>query len=512
MERRQLLKAIGLAGVGAAHITMPLTGFAKSIPKPSAHNIKLVNAKDNFNNALKHDARLIGFADMRQEHSSQPLRLEGKLPTDIQGDFYRNGPAGHERGDMRYLHLFEGDGMVQGFHFENGQLTHQAKFVKTSKFIKEQKADKFLYSGPDSRIDNALPVSHPNMVNTANTNVIGVGDELWALWEAGSATALDPRTLDTKHTVNLGQNSHYGDKLKGLAFSAHPKIEASGDIWNFGLLPSGHIALFHLSAAGKVNNVGLIDAQYKGGMLHDFLITEKHILLILPSFTVNPKVEGFFAQIKYANDIPMQVLVIDKQSLTLKKQYELESGFAFHYGNAWEEANGTIHFDACLYRTNDILTSFQELMQGQHNDKHIGANTVFFSLQSNGSVHQQVIGGDSEFPRIFNSKVGIKNQYLYTLAANDNPIWTDTVNCLDLFSGNKTHFSYGKDFLVEEHIPITPRGNNEQGYLMGTALHIPSKRTCLNIFKANRLNDGPLCRAWLPYHMPLGFHGNFVAS
>jgi carotenoid cleavage dioxygenase len=151
-------------------------------------------------------------------------------------------------------------------------------------------------------------------------------------------------------------------------------------------------------------------------------------------------------------------------------------------------------------------------MQGQHNDKHIGANTVFFSLQANGSVHQQVIGGDSEFPRIFNSKVGIKNHYLFTLAANDNPIWTDTVNCLDLLSGNKTHFNYGKDFLVEEHIPISCRGNNEQGYLMGTALHVPSKRTCLNIFKADRLNDGPLCRAWLPYHMPLGFHGNFVAS
>ncbi len=512
MKRRQMLKACGLAGVGAMHLSTPLTGFAKTMHMPSANNIKLINAKNNFNNALKHDPRFIGFANMRQEHALQPLTIEGKLPADIQGDFYRNGPAGHERGDMRYLHLFEGDGLVQGFHFENGQLTHQAKFVKTNKFINEQKADTFLYSGPDSRIDNALAVSHPDMVNPANTNVIAVGDELWALWEAGSATALDPRTLDTKHTVNLGQNSHYGDKLKGLAFSAHPKIEASGDIWNFGLAPSGHIALFHLSAAGKVNNVGLINAQYKGGMLHDFLITDKHILLILPSLKVNAEQTGFFEQLSYSKDIPMRVLVIDKQSLTLKKHFELESGFAFHYGNAWEETNGTIHFDACLYKTNDILTSFQKLMQGQPNDIHVGAKTVLFSLQANGSVQQQIIEGDSEFPRIFNSKVGIKNQYLYTLAANDNPIWSDTVNCLDLFSGNKTHFSYGKDFLVEEHIPITPRGNNEQGYLMGTALHIPSKRTCLNIFKADQLNDGPLCRAWLPYHMPLGFHGNFVAS
>ena len=47
--------------------------------------------------------------------------------------------------------------------------------------------------------------------------------------------------------------------------------------------------------------------------------------------------------------------------------------------------------------------------------------------------------------------------------------------------------------------------------MIGTALHVPTKRTCLNIFNSESLSDGPIARAWLPHHLPLGFHGNFVA-
>ncbi len=512
MKRRQLLKGLGLVSVAAINMSQSLPSFSKPAVNKASKNNQLINAKESFNLAFKTDPDLIGFANTGQDFLPQQLTIEGKLPQDIQGCFYRNGPAKHERGNMRYLHLFEGDGMVHRFHFNKGELYHHGKFVQTPKFIKEQRVNKFLYSGPDSLLDNSLSVSHSDMINTANTNVIAVGDDLWALWEAGSATALDAKTLATKKQVNLGENSQYGDKIKGMAFSAHPKIETNGDIWNFGLAPSGHVVLYHLTPKGRAKNVGLINTQYKGGMIHDFLITHKHILLILPSFINDPNIEGFFAQIKYANNLPMKVLVIDKQNLRIKKQYELESGFAFHYGNAWEDKGGTIHFDASLYKNNDVLDSFRQLMEGDHSQSNKGAKTVLFSLKPNGTSSQYAIEGDSEFPRVFASKVGIKNQYLFTLTANKSNIWSDTVNCLDVDSGKKTSYFYGNEYLVEEHIPISPKHSNEQGYLMGTALHIPSKRTCLNIFKADNLSDGLLCRAWLPYHIPLGFHGNFKGS
>lgn len=518
MQRRQLLKnLVGVAGIGASNLAMsnPIAALAHTSTNASTKTKTnlLVNAQQAFNCALKTSPTLLGLKNTVGNFPTQQLTIEGELPKDISGVLYRNGPAKFERNNQRYLHQFEGDGMVNSFTFSEGNIYHQGKFVETTKFIKEQHSGKFLYSGPQSLLENSLSVSHADAVNTANINVIPVNDEVWALWESGSATALDAKTLATKRRVNLGDNSQYGNKLKGLAFSAHPKVEANGDIWNFGLSLSGHIALYQLSAKGVVKNVAMINARYRGKMLHDFLITHKHILLILPSLTAKPSntpnAKGLFNSIQYDKDLPMQVLVIDKQSLTLKRQFELDAGFAFHFGNAWEENDGTIHFDASINDNFDVMDELSQLMFGKLRNLENSPNTVLFTLHANGATSKSVIEGDSEFPRVYDHLVGQRNRKLYTLSHTESNFWRDTVCCLNTDNGEKDKFIYGKDFIAEEHIIVSSQAKEGSGYLVGTALHIPSKRSCLNIFKANQLSAGPVCRAWLPYHLPLGLHGNF---
>ncbi|HAV51403.1 MAG TPA: carotenoid oxygenase, partial [Brevundimonas sp.] len=65
--------------------------------------------------------------------------------------------------------------------------------------------------------------------NAANTSMLKVGDDVWALWEAGSPTAMDAGTLETKGFVTLR------DDLKGMPFLAHPRVEPDGRIWNLGM-------------------------------------------------------------------------------------------------------------------------------------------------------------------------------------------------------------------------------------------------------------------------------------
>jgi len=139
-------------------------------------------------------------------------------------------------------------------------------------------------------------------------------------------------------------------------------------------------------------------------------------------------------------------------------------------------------------------------------------HTALFTLHPNGSTTKSSIEGDSEFPRVYDHLVGQRNKKLYTLSHTESNFWRDTVCCLDTDSGEKDKFVYGEDFIAEEHIIVSNTAKEGEGYLIGTALHIPSKRTCLNIFKADSLNEGPICRAWLPYHIPLGLHGSFKAS
>ncbi len=512
MQRRTLLKSMAAFGAGTLLFNSPL----KAAENVTTQAAKLVDYKSLFNKALSDNPELIGFDNITNNYSSRELALEGEIPADLKGTFYRNGPGKHERGDVRYQHLFEGDGMLQSFQITDGKIIHHGKFIATPKFTKEQQAERFLYSGPDTKLITPLPVSNSDMINTANTNIIPVGEDLWALWEAGSPTKVNATTLDYQEHITLGKNGKYGNSLQGLPFSAHPKIEANGDIWNFGLNPSGHIVLYHLSARGKVKNVALINAQYRGAMLHDFLITDKHLLLILPSLTkgglTNDPQQGYFARIKFNKNQPMRVLVVNKADLKLKKQYELPAGFAFHYGNAWEEKDGTIHFDASLYPNVEVLHNLSGLMQGKIAHKNIKAQTALFRLKPNGTVSHTLLHNNSEFPRICDHLTGLRNDVLYHLSSEFDSIWSDTVSALNVNSGKEDKYSYGKDFLVEEHISICPQKKEGTGYLIGTALHVPSKRTCLNIFNANNLAQGPITRAWLPYHLPLGFHGNFKAA
>ena len=508
MQRRQLLKSMASLGAGSLLINIPFNAIANIT---NSNNV--VNYKALFNNSLATNPNLIGFENVEEDFKPQVLAIEGVIPKELSGTFYRNGPAKHERGAIRYQHLFEGDGMLQSFTIAEGKIVHQGKFINTPKFQQEQRANRLLYSGPDTKLSNPLSVSNADTINTANTNVIAVGDDLWALWEAGSPTRVNPETLEYTGQVTLGEHNGYDNKLKGLPFSAHPKIEANGDIWNFGLSPSGHAALYHLSSTGQVKNVGIINTQYQGGMLHDFLITQKHILLILPSLksskTTNSNKQGFFSRISFDKHQAMRVLVISKADLTLKKEYQLAAGFAFHYGNAWEEHDGTIRFDASLYPNVDVLHHLSKVMQGNTSEPHTDAQTALFTLKPNGSSSQTVLAGNSEFPKVCDHLVGLKNNYLYHLSSQEHSIWSDTVSRLDVNSGHLDQFKFGSDFLVEEHVTVCPKNKEGTGYLIGTALHVPSKRTCVNIFSANNLTQGPVARAWLSHHLPLGFHGHF---
>ncbi|MEP1386117.1 MAG: carotenoid oxygenase family protein [Paraglaciecola sp.] len=502
MERRTFIKQLALLGAASA-VPFSLSTLAKS-------SSALVNVKDTFNQTLATHPELIGFANVESDYENTELRIEGALPKDLQGQFVRNGPAKHERANERYQHWFEGDGMLHKFTIEDNKIKHTGKFIRTPKFIEEEQAQRFLYSGPDSTLINAKEVSSPNVINVANTNVIPVNDELWALWEGGSATAINLANLDFKHQVNLGSGTSMASQLQGMPFSAHPKVEANGDIWNFGLAHSGDVVLYHLGKNGKLKNIKVVKTGFKGAMLHDFLITQNHILLILPSLDRKANESRYFEGVNFNSQLPMRVMVITKSSLSIVKRYELRPGFAFHFGNAWEDKQGLIRFDASYHKNVDVLYELSDLMQGKLESVNNKANTTVFSLYPNGQVEQHAFDNVSEFPRVCQHLTGLKTERLFHVTGDHDAFWNHAILGRELTSGKADKFDYGPEFLVEEHIPVCPTLSENHGYLIGTALHVPSKRTCLNVFDMNAISQGPLARAWLSYHIPLGFHGNFV--
>ena len=58
--------------------------------------------------------------------------LSGKIPENLRGTLYRNGPARLERGGMRMEHWFDGDGAIIAVHFTDAEATALYRYVQTS--------------------------------------------------------------------------------------------------------------------------------------------------------------------------------------------------------------------------------------------------------------------------------------------------------------------------------------------------------------------------------------------
>ena len=61
-------------------------------------------------------------------------------------------------------------------------------------------------------------------------------------------------------------------------------------------------------------------------------------------------------------------------------------------------------------------------------------------------------------------------------------------------------------------VPRPGAAGEIDGWLVGTALDLDAKITRVSVFDAAELGDGPVASAALPYPLPLGFHGIFVAA
>ena len=184
---------------------------------------------DAFERALEKNPSLLGYQTVasRKLATDTPV-IEGKLPDSLTGTLFRNGPAQHNLKDERYHHWFDGDGMVNAYRFAGGTMSHLGRIVETKKYLAEQKAGRFLYPAFGTHVENAALVRSPDTVNAANISVLPMEDRLYALWEGGSAYELDSETLET-----IGPKV-WSDQTEGVPFSAHPRVDTDGTVWNFG--------------------------------------------------------------------------------------------------------------------------------------------------------------------------------------------------------------------------------------------------------------------------------------
>ena len=164
----------------------------------------------------QHPNLIGGFEPLRTECDNDDLIVEGEVPRELHGIFFRNGPNPQyaPRGDY---HLFGGDGMVHGFYIADGRVGYKNRWVRTVKFEKERQARRALFSAFNP-MDNDESVQGLQTNGLANTNVLFHGNRLLALEEAHAPFELDPMTLESKGSIDF-------DGKLTVPMTAHPKID-----------------------------------------------------------------------------------------------------------------------------------------------------------------------------------------------------------------------------------------------------------------------------------------------
>jgi carotenoid cleavage dioxygenase-like enzyme len=212
----------------------------------------------------------------RVEQDIAYCEVEGKIPTDLNGGFYRTGPDAQF--PMRQGNIpFDGEGHVSLFRFKDGNAHFKSRFVRNERYVAQEQAGKILfpmYRNP--YLDD--PSVKGKSRGTHNTHIIHHNNRLLALKEDSPPAAMDLNTLETLDGVY-----RFDGQLDSQTFTAHPKLDSkTGNLIGFGYEAKGHgttdVNVFEYTPDGRKVWDVWVKVPYVG-MLHDFAVTENFVVL-----------------------------------------------------------------------------------------------------------------------------------------------------------------------------------------------------------------------------------------
>ncbi len=463
-----------------------------------------------------------GYESQANEYDYWIEDIEGEIPADLNGTFFRNGPGLLDINGQKIAHPFDGDGMISAIAINNGRARYRNRYVQTEGYLAEKKAGKILYRGvfgtqkPGGWLANIFDLKAKNI---ANTNIIYWGGKLLALWEGGQPHRLDPKTLET-----IGLDDLNGLLEGGKAFSAHPRIEKGKDgkndvLINFSVKPgpSSTITIFEFDTEGKLlkRRAHIIPGF---AFLHDMAITPNYCIFFQNPVSLDPLpfMLGFKSAgqcLQFNPKKPTQVILIPRNGGEMKV-LETEPCFVFHHANAWEE-NGEVFVESIVYKSFPDVDANADFRDVDFSAIPEGQLWRFkMNLKTESVEHQLIESRTCEFPTLHPDWVGQPYRYLYIGAAEaptgNAPL--QAVLKIDWQTGERQIWSAApRGFAGEPIFVPRPGGAGEDdGWLLLLMYDAANHRSDLVILDARDLTKEPVARLRLKYHVPYGLHGSFT--
>jgi carotenoid cleavage dioxygenase len=460
------------------------------------------------------------FAPMRFDGEVYDCEVEGEIPADLAGTFYRIGP--NRTYPQRFADdiPFNGDGMASMFRIANGACDYRQKYVKTQRYLAETRARRALFGRYRNRNTND-PAAAGLSLGTANTHIVWHAGKLMALKEDSPPVLLDPHTLETIDNYHT-----FDGQLTSLTFSAHPKIDAqTGEMIAYGYEAKGDnttdINVMTFDAQGRKTWEVWIKSPYVC-MMHDCAVTDNYILIPTTGYTTSQeRLEAGLVHWGYDESLPIYLIVVPRGGEAKDvRMFRAPHRCIVHTVSAMERG-GSLILDSQVTDGNTFPFFFG--IDGSPWDPMKAQSTIRRWTVDLGSsedrLSEEVLFPQihSGLPRIDDRFISQEYRYGYSTESQTSTAgYTADGGAVfarfDLQSGEVKTGAAGEGRSLNE-VLFAPRSKDApegDGYLLSVA-DVP-ERMCseLVIVDAQRPDEGVLARVILPFRAHGQVHGSWV--
>lgn len=461
-------------------------------------------------------------APARIECDIYDLVVEGELPAEIEGAWYRSIPDPQYPpmlGDDVYL---SGDGMVSVFRFAQGHVDFRLRYVQTERWKNERAARRSLYG----RYRNPYtddPSVHGKGRAVANTTPFFHGGRLLALKEDARAWEMNPETLET-----VGEWDYHG-KLRSQTMTAHPRLDPdTHDLYFFGYEAAGlatrDIAYCVANSRGELIREQWFQAPYCA-LMHDFVVTKEHA--VFPCFPIAAdlsRIQRGGPHWAWEPALGTRVGIMPRDGdVAEMRWFDAELCSGFHFANAFTLDN-VVYVDVSL--TNVPVFPFIRADSGLQIEQYQleGAleRWAFDLSDPNGRVERRVLAPAGDLPRIADKDAMRDYEILYYELYEPSvgpPILTGAVGpgfnalCrLEVKTGRMSTLPMHPRATLQEAVHITSRQPGHEGYLAFVVDLHDENLSEVQIVLARYPDRGPIAKVKMPLRLRSGVHGTWLAG
>ena len=427
---------------------------------------------------------------IQQERNETQLVVHGNIPPDLSGVYLRTGPN-PKSGTGE--HWFLGDGMVHGIRLSDGKAQwYKNRFLQTPD-ITDPLRDPSVGLGDLRR-------------GKGNTHVVAHNKKILCLEEAHWPWEIDAQ-LNTVGCQNFNE-------ALSCSMTAHPKAcPTTGELLAFSYFnfAQPYLNYICIGADGELKQLEGIELPQMV-MMHDFNITENYVVFMdLPlALDLDLLATGIPFRFKRESGARLGVMPRNGTSSDVR-WFEIDPCYVFHQVNAWDK--------------DDVITLYVSRQKSA-----FGADSGDYSEVGRlhrwnidlrrGSVSEQPIDDrPADFGRVNDTLVGKESRFGYLMALDgegnsEEPVYGPLLYQYDLHTGKCAEHDLGEGTRGAEpvFVPATDAKAEDEGWLLSLVHSETKGKSRLIIVDAQEFASPPVATIELPFRVPYGAHGNWVAD